>query len=76
MASFTIHYVQPWLQIIAFLICFGIALLICGGIAAVIGSAKNHSIRRSFLLGVFLGVIGILIVAVQRKQPPKPQPGA
>ncbi|BBY08175.1 hypothetical protein [Mycobacterium noviomagense] len=50
-------------------------LLICGAIAAVIGSAKNRSVLGSFLLGAFLGLIGVLIVAVVPKLPPEPPPG-
>jgi hypothetical protein len=49
--------------------------LICGAIAAVIGQKKNFNVGHSFLLGAVLGVIGILIVAVQRPNLPKPPPG-
>ncbi len=49
--------------------------LICGGIAAIIGQKKNFNVAHSFLLGAVLGLIGVLIVAVQRPNLPKPPPG-
>lgn len=51
------------------------AFLFCGAIAAVIGSSKNRSALGSFLIGTFLGLVGIFIVAVVPKLPPKPPMG-
>lgn len=50
-------------------------LVICGAIAAGIGHAKNLSAGTSFLFGLFLGVIGIAIVAVQQSGLPKAPSG-
>jgi uncharacterized membrane protein len=40
--------------------------LICGAIAAVIGQKKNRGTGESFVLGAIFGVIGIIIVLIQR----------
>jgi hypothetical protein len=51
-----------------------VAGLICGAIAAAIGQKKNRSAGESFVLGAFLGVIGIIIVLVQKPGlPPAPE---
>ena len=52
-----------------------VGLLVCGAIAAMIGHSKDRSAFGSFLLGVFLGVIGIVIVAVLPSGVPKAPPG-
>jgi hypothetical protein len=49
--------------------------LFCGGITAGIGSAKNRSVGQSLALGLLLGIVGVFIVAVLPKEPPKPPPG-
>ncbi len=50
-------------------------LVICAAIAAGIAHAKNLSAGSSFLLGLFFGVIGIAIVAVQQSGLPKAPSG-
>jgi hypothetical protein len=52
-----------------------VVMLACGGIAAVIARAKNHSVLGPFVLGALLGIIGILIVAVQPSGLPTAPPG-
>jgi hypothetical protein len=49
--------------------------LICGAIAAAIGQKRNFNLAHSFVLGALLGVIGVIIVIVQRPNLPKPPPG-
>jgi hypothetical protein len=49
--------------------------LICGAIAAAIGQKKNFNVAHSFVPGALLGVIGVIIVIVQRPNLPKPPPG-
>jgi hypothetical protein len=47
--------------------------LICGAIAAAIGQKKNLGTGESFALGAILGVIGIVIVLIQKPGlPPAP----
>lgn len=50
-----------------------VAALICGAIAAAIGQKKNRGTGESFVLGAVLGVIGIIIVLIQKPGlPPAP----
>ncbi len=49
--------------------------LICGAIAAGIGQAKNRPVGESFVLGLLLGIIGVIIVILLPRGLPKAPPG-
>jgi hypothetical protein len=52
-----------------------VILLIFGAITAAIGQKKNLPVGQSFALGALLGIIGVVIVIVQRPGLPKAPPG-
>lgn len=64
--GFTIGFTVLW--IIAVLSVFG-------AVGALIAESKNQPRWVGFLLGIFLGFIGLAIVALLPKSLPKPPPG-
>lgn len=52
-----------------------VILAICGAITAAIGQKKNLPTGQSFALGALLGIIGIIIVLVQKPGLPTAPPG-
>jgi hypothetical protein len=53
-----------------FLVAAFIGLVVCGVIAAAIGPGNGWSSGTAFMLGFFLGIIGILIVALAKGSAP------
>ena len=49
--------------------------LICGGITYAIGTRKNFRKLPSFLWGLFLGIIGIIVVVLWKPGLPAPPQG-
>jgi hypothetical protein len=43
--------------------------LLCAAIGAVIAHVKNQSVREGFLLGAFLGILGLIAVARLPRKP-------
>jgi len=57
------------------ILLFVIVPVLCGIIASNIAKKKNRSYGGFFVLGLFLGVIGIVIAALVAPGTPRPPPG-